>query len=162
MKDNVIIDASTLILLAKTTIVKLCFDEYVCKTTETVVKEVLVDPEREDAKMIAHMLKHMGTPEVVHVQTQLDKELNLGRGEAECLELAAREHAILASDDAKAIKAGKWKGIPFLTAIHFLLLLFEKKKITPEEGIEKIKNLQKYGRYNALVIDHALHRIRGV
>ncbi len=88
-------------------------------------------------------------------------KFGLGPGESEALQLSTQEEYILATDDGRAIKAAKILGIKFVTAVHCLLYLHKNKKIDTEVALEKLKSLEKYGRYNSEIIKNATKIIQG-
>ncbi|MBI2564656.1 hypothetical protein HYV79_01555 [Candidatus Woesearchaeota archaeon] len=45
--------------------------------------------------------------------------------------------------------------VRFITAIHCLIYLYKKGKLTKEIALEKLKNLEKYGRYNIDILKDA-------
>ena len=50
--------------------------------------------------------------------------------------------------------------IHLLTAVHFLLRLYEKGIISHELALAKVKTLEKVGRYNPDIIKNVLKKIR--
>ena len=83
-------------------------------------------------------------------------------GEASALWLAKNREIPLATDDGLTIKACKIFNIPFLTAIHFLLDIFETGIISDREiALVKVEKLAAFGRYNHRIIESAISRIKG-
>lgn len=75
--------------------------------------------------------------------------------------LARQRQAILATDDGQTIKACKVLGVKFVTAIHFLLMVYSRKMINKGLALEKLERLKNLGRYNARIISDAISRIEG-
>jgi len=161
----IIFDASTLILLAKIGILKTIVQTQKILISEEVEKEATCKPELFDAKIIIELIKE-GKIEVAKVKEQallrkLGEDFAIAEGEASVLLLARQKKAILATDDGQAVKACKVLGVRFVTAIHFLLSVYYKKKISRELALVKIERLKNIGRYNARIISDAISRIEG-
>lgn len=88
-------------------------------------------------------------------------DFGLGEGEAEALSLALRERCILATDDWRAIKACKILDVGFITAIHCLVALYRSKELDQRLALEKLKSLEKYGRYSVQIMKDARKMIEG-
>ena len=161
-RKKAIFDASTLILLAKTTLLRSFTTSYEIIITPMVKKEALAKKEQEDTHIIHQLIeqKIITIAEPVNTET-LTHDFLIGAGEAEALQLALKEKTLLCTDDWRAIKACKILDIPFNTAIHCLLHIFQKGTIDKTLALEKLKNLETYGRYNTFIINHAKTRITG-
>jgi len=161
----IIFDASTLILLAKIDILKELVQTQKISISKEVEKEATCKPELFDAKIIMELISE-GKIEVLKIKDQallrkLGKDFAIAAGEASVLLLARQKKAILATDDGQTIKACKVLGVKFVTAIHFLLNIYCKKRITRELALIKIERLKNIGRYNARIIADAISRIEG-
>lgn len=163
MPRKYIFDASTLILLAKITVLR-SFAQITTTIITTVVRaEVLAKKEAEDAKIIERLLTEgiiQGSTEKIQM-TPFIENLALGRGEAEALNLAFKRKQILATDDWCAIKACKIVDVKFVTAIHCLLYLVRKEVLDKRLALEKLKRLDEYGRYSLEIMKDARKRIEG-
>lgn len=160
---KIVFDASTLILLAKVDILREALDVAAGIIPATVRKEVLAKSSA-DAELVRLLIRK----EKIEVQRTSGKaseklmaDFNLHKGEAEALVLAATLKLTVAVDDGPAIKACKVLGIPFVTAIHFLVSLAAKNTIEKPVALEKIIRLAKLGRYKAQIIEHATQLIKG-
>src|SRR5262245_34130412 len=129
----IVFDASTLILLAKVDLLEEVAQTYEILITPIIEQESTL-PDTSDAKLIARLIcedrinvrdVEEGSPDIKRIQ----KDFNLAPGEASSLWLARRLGAVIATDDGPAIKAAKVLGIGFTTAIHFLILSYERGKI---------------------------------
>lgn len=89
------------------------------------------------------------------------KDFNINKGEAETLAIAKNKNLGIATDDRPTIKACKILDIKFATAIHFLIKLYEKGKLTKDMALEKLKNLENYGRYKEEILVNARKEIEG-
>jgi len=161
MEKKYVFDASTIILLAKVTLLRTISGQWNIIITTGVKKEIMQKPESEDAQIIFHLIREEAVHEVKALHTNTKKEFGLGMGEAETLQFAFEEEMIMATDDWKAIKACKIMGIKFVTAIHCLIYLYKNKFIEKKMALEKLKNLEKYGRYNTEIIKDARQQIQG-
>ena len=160
----IVLDSSTLILLAKSELIDMfidCFAE--CYIPETVFKEATINLEKFDSQLIKKRveegrIKIRKPTKELAVQENINV-FNIEKGEAESITLAIEIKSPLAVDDGKAIKAAKIFGITYITALSFVLLLLEKKKITKEQAIKTIRKLAMYGRYSRNILDAAAEEV---
>lgn len=156
-------DASTLILLAKVSILEVTVEQYRILIT-SVVKDESAKQDSMDARLIAKFI-HEERISLKDVQPgqkdirKLETDFKIGPGEASSLWLAHTLNAPIATDDGLAIKAAKVLGIRFMTAIHFLISAFERGAITEELALAKLEKLEKYGRYHRAIIENARIRL---
>ncbi len=73
-------------------------------------------------------------------------DFSINLGEAEAIELALKNNALLATDDKNAINACKLLRIPFTSAVGVLLLMKEKNLLSHENAVIKLEALSLYGR----------------
>jgi len=159
-----VFDASTLILLAKVTLLRDVADGFEILIPDGVKKECLVK-DSFDAVLIKRLIQENR----IMVQIQKDKkginrirkDFRIGTGEAEAIWLAKSMNLRLAVDDGKAIKASKAIGLRFITAIHFLLHMVSSKHVQISIALEKLAELSRVGRYSRRIIEDAEKRIRG-
>ena len=161
----IIFDASTLILLAKMDILKIITQAQEISVSKEVEREATCRPEFFDAKIIIELIK-TGKIRVIKGKNpvllkRLQEDFGIVEGEASVLLLARRRHAVLATDDGQTIKACKVLGVKFVTAIHFLLMVHYKRRISRELALVKLERLKNLGRYNARIISDAINRIEG-
>ena len=161
----IIFDASTLILLAKIDILKMVTQAEEIAISREVEREATCKPEFLDAKIIMELIK-TGKIKVIKGRSpvllkRFREDFAIDQGEASVLLLARKRQTILATDDGQAIKACKVLGIKFVTAIHFLLLLYYKGKISKELALVKLECLKNLGRYNIRIISDVINRIEG-
>jgi predicted nucleic acid-binding protein len=159
-----VLDASTLILLAKSDLLLLLAENTQINIPEEVQQEALARRGSYDALMIEEMIrsgkilvsKSVGTDRRKRVQA----DFGLEAGEAAALVLAKESDQALGTDDGPAIKAAKIMRIPFFTAVHVLLELHEKGRINGKAALAKLDTLQKVGRYSAQILEDARKRIK--
>ncbi len=161
---TIVFDASTIILLAKVDLLQMIAGNIKIVIPEAVQKEVLVKPTYYDAQVIAQMLKDkkmsvFSRVSSVHVK-KLQEHLRLDIGEAEALSLAKENHWILGIDDGPGIRAAKILDVPFVTAIHILIELYEQGFINEHSALTKLESLQILGRYHIQIIEDAKVRIK--
>lgn len=160
MACGVVFDASTAILLARVDLLRKVIDR-MDSGIGVVAADEAVRKQTEDARAIAILLQE-GALRKISVpgdSRTLRTEFRLGPGEAETILLAQQERAVCATDDGPAIRCCKVLGIPFATAIVFLVGLVESGDLDVELGRELLNKLQRYGRYSSRIIEDAGRRI---
>ncbi len=160
----VVLDASTLILLAKSDLLLLLAEKTQIEIPEEVQQEALVRKELYDARMIEEMVR-TGKIQVSKYprpgqRKQVQVDFRLEAGEAAALLLAKENNKPVGTDDGPAIKAARIMGVPFFTAIHVLLELYEKGRMNKQTALAKLDVLEKIGRYNAQILADARERIK--
>ncbi len=163
----IVLDASTLILLAKIEILEtfaLNFPEEV--VIPLGVKEETCRKEAEETPLIDNLLRN-NTIRVLKVKEskmvkRLMDDFHINGGEAEAVSLALQEKApIVATDDRNAIRACKMLKIDFTTAIAILIRTCEKNLIDKSEAVIKLQKLEVFGRYSRAIMEDARERIEG-
>jgi predicted nucleic acid-binding protein len=160
--ENVVFDASTLILLAKATLLGASLDLVAGHAPPTVLQEVRAG-QGEDTQIIEAMIagKRLEQTERILSAARLARDFALGAGEAEALATATARGWLLATDDRKAIVSARAMTVPCLTAIHFLEALRAAGKIGPDEASAKLERLARSGRYAKKILDDARERLEG-
>lgn len=163
----VVLDSSTLILLAKIEILETFVLDYSGKILipGKVREETCVEWE-EEAPLIERLIKSTKLQVVRIESARLSKKLmedfHIDAGEAEAVGLAFKEKAsIVATDDRNAIRACKMLGVNFTTAIAILIRAFEKNLLEKDEALIKLQKLESVARYNRAIIADARKRIEG-
>jgi predicted nucleic acid-binding protein len=162
----IVVDASTLILVAKMEILDSFLDgveSQIVIPTE-VAKECCAVKKSLDALLIQKALDESR----IRVAAAKDKKLvaklrgdfGLGKGEAEAIVLAlAEKTAVLGIDDKNGINACKLLGIAFTTAIGILIRMCEKGLLTVGEALGKLATLEKHGRYKQSIVEDAKRKL---
>jgi predicted nucleic acid-binding protein len=156
---RIVFDASTLILLAKCELLEL----FLCATGA----ENLIPPEVEnesceakrslDALLIRGLIE-LGKIKVVPlkdpvVSERLQRDLTLGRGEADAIALALEARAdLVATDDWSAIRACKLAKIPFTSAPAILVRMREKGVLERDAALGRLLVLEREGRYKKRIL----------
>ena len=161
---EIVFDASTLILLAKTELLREVTDEAKIIIPEK-VKAECSSRESIDALLISTLIKEKkievkkaGNPKAIK---KIQRDFRIGPGEAEALWLARRLDCSIAVDDGPTIKACKVIGQRFTTAIHFLLNLASRNRLDFPMAMAKLEKLSSYGRYKREIIEDAMKRLKG-
>ena len=160
----VVLDASTLILLAKSDLLPLLAESTQMNIPEEVRQEALARKGSYDALMIEEMVRS-GKIRVSRLarterRRRVQADFGLEAGEAAALVLAKESSQPIGTDDGPAIKAAKIIGVTFFTAIHVLLGLHEKGRIDGKAALAKLEALQKVGRYSVQILEDARKRIK--
>lgn len=150
-------DASTLILLAKVSILREVTTHHKSIIPPIIQRECTIEPEREDAKLIAQLIEEgtllIGEPEQQAKISKLVEDFQLDYGEATALLLALEKKAALATDDLLARKACRILRIRSIIAVAFLERLVQRGIISPKLALEKLKKFKRYGRYKAETLE---------
>lgn len=160
---HIVFDASTIILLAKVSVLEIVSKEVEIIVPECVKKEI-TKKESFDAKLIDKLIKEkrIRIEKTSHKKVnKLTEDFSIEKGEAEALEMAIAKKCIIATDDGVTIKSCKILNVKFTTAVHFLLRLYEKRVINKEIAQEKLKKLEIYGRYSYDIIKEAKIKLGG-
>jgi len=164
MKHNVIFDSSSAILLAKISILGILAEKVNIVFPESVKKETTVKKDSFDSKLISTLIEQnkikiikANMPEA----NKLMQDFNIDEGEAEAILLAKEEQCVICTDDGPSIKACKILGLKFATAIHFLMQLYEQGLMDKPIAVEKLRLLEKFGRYGYDIIKDAKNKIEG-
>lgn len=144
-------NASTMILLAKVSIIRRVLSEFgEVAIPEEVEKEItegdtfdskLLRKEIEDNRIIVKSIKSS--------TSNITKEFRIHKGEAEAYILYNECNAkAIMTDDGELIKLCKIFEIPFINALAIVTRMFEKGVITQAEACEYLQKLNDYGRYS--------------
>jgi len=161
-----VLDASTLILIAKMEILDLFLDGIESKVAipAEVAKECCGVKKSLDALLIQKALDESRVKVVAvknrRLVTKLQGDFGLGRDEAETIVLALAEKAqVLGIDDKNGINACKLLGVAFTTAVGVLVRMREKGFLTVGEALVKLATLEKHGRYKPSILEDARRKI---
>ncbi|MBI2652317.1 hypothetical protein HYX00_02520 [Candidatus Woesearchaeota archaeon] len=164
MRKEIVFDSSTAILLAKIHLLGALTEKFRIIFSENVKEETTKKKDSFDSKLINRLITEnkiqvlkVNNPEV----TKLIQDFGIEIGEADGLVLAKEKNALFATDDGPCIKACKILDIKFATSIHFLIRLYENRLLDKEIAFEKLKALEKYGRYSYDIIKDAKNKIEG-
>ena len=163
-----VVDASTLILLAKAELLEKFLDQI---AQEVVIpKEVERESCRVKKSFDAMIIQRAISEKKIAVKAikdrnlvaQLQRDFALALGEAEAIALAiARRARLVAIDDKSGINACKLLRVAFTTALAILVRMHEKGLIDRETATAKLGALERYGRYKADIVADARSRLEG-
>ncbi len=160
---KIVFDSSTLILLAKTDLLREVSSEVEIIIPEEVKREALIK-RTEDAELISLLIQErkivVQKAKEAEAIKKLQIDFRLAKGEAEALWLSRKYQYPVAIDDGPGIRASKVLGLRFLTAVHFLLHLAAHNRLSPELAQEKLVKLTRMGRYNTRIIEDAMNRLK--
>ena len=163
----IILDASTVILLAKIDLLETFVSNFPGKVLipEKVEEEICTE-KMEETPLVVKLIKDKKI-RVLKVKNgqpvkKLMDDFNIDAGEAEAITIALQEKAsLVATDDRNAIRACKVLRIEFTTAIAILIRSFEKNLIPKDEALIKLKKLESIARYSRAIMDDARKQIEG-
>ena len=152
-------DASSLILLAKCSLLRTYVERVTLIAPRRVVEEAAGPELREsfpDAELIARCVEEgLLRGEVVHSRRKLP--LALGVGEAEAIRLFLERKAdVLLSDDGRALRTCRLLDVPFTTTPRVVVDLRRHGEIGPARARRALEKLAVVGRYSRDIIAAAL------
>jgi predicted nucleic acid-binding protein len=166
--NMILLDASTLILLAKIEMLDIFVTDFEKKVAiSDKVEEEVLEGSSPDAPLIARLVEERGIDVLRAKDKKLVRKLmedfNIDEGEAETLTLAIEKKAsLVATDDKNAIRACKIMKLDFTTAIAILVRACERNLIQADEALAKLQKLQSFARYKKTIIETARNQIEGV
>lgn len=147
----IVIDSSSLILLAKLSIMDRVITSLKEKITITsgVLAECTAKRDLFDSQLIQKRIeeKKIGIKEIKKREGDIQRDFNLGKGEAEAIALCQENNCLLITDDKKALNACKILNISFITVPNIVVQITNKRVIKREEAESYINRLKKIGRY---------------
>jgi len=157
---RMVADSSTLILLAKCSLLEIVcglFDVIVPKTVNIEVASEDLVKNYPDAALISNL----ASEGLIKVQSPASDRhplpLSLHKGEKDALLLAIElDRSLFATDDGKAIKAARFFNVPFIVTPKIVVELFRLQKISFKKARGSLEKLSKIGRYSPEIIADAL------
>ena len=152
-------NTSTLVLLAKIG----CLETFIeiaplIEISTQVKKEALFDINSYYAKFINKLINSKKIKTISVSKNKIIKvmlEFKLDEGEAATYALFNnKKHKAILTDDGELIKLCKLEKIPFICAMAIVIRLFEMKKLSKEEALDKLKDLNSIGRYSEKLYEH--------
>ena len=159
--NQVVVDSSSLILLAKCSLLQTFCDLFEVIITETVNTEVASDDliqKYPDAALIEELISKESI-QVFSLNPEDKKSLpiSLHKGEEDALFLAVKlGNVLFATDDGKAIKAAKFLRIPFIITPKIVVQLYQFQEIPFKKARQALEKLGRIGRYSPVIISEAL------
>ncbi len=159
----IVFDSSTLILLAKISLLR-CVAQEMRVTITDIVKNEAIRKDIYDAKIIKELIKEEMI-EVVNAGSndfsKIKGDFGIENGEASSLALAIKSKCMFAVDDWQTMKACIILGSDFTTAVHFVVRLCKRGLLDKKAAMEKLSGLEKHGWYEPRIIEDAKQRIEG-
>ena len=154
----IVIDSSSLILLAKISIL-----DNVTKNIQknlVITNQIYVETTAKHDTFDAKLIEKRTGEKIIEIMKVKNSDLyikirddfNLGRGEAEAIALCLEKKIGLITDDKKAMNACKILKIKFTTVPNLLIRLYKKELITKIESDLYLKKLERLGRYSNNVL----------
>jgi len=166
MKPRVITDASSLILLSKSQLLREVTEIVDMHTTAKVMGEINVGLEygKTDA-IVTNQLVKEGKIKVKNPKNKLIKKIredfNLGDGEASIIALYSKKYDTIVTDDNSARKTLRALGIKVLSSLDFPIVLFKLKKVTYEKARISLETLEREGWFGYAVMRRAYRKLEG-
>ena len=158
-------NTSTLVLLAKIG----CLEAFIeispkIEIPAQVKQEALFKEESYYAKRIKQLIEH----KKIIVQevnknriSNITAQFHLDEGEAAAYVLFdVKKHNAILTDDGELIKLCKLQKVPFICAMAAIIRMFEKKKLTKEETMNKLEDLHEIGRYSLELYNHFRNEVK--
>ena len=162
-----ILDASTLILLAKISILEIFVLNFPGEVF--IPRKVNDEIRRGKSEEIPFLVKLIEEKNIQVVRVgesrqikKLMMDFNIDSGEAEAIVLALqKKNSLVGTDDRNAIRTCKILKINFTTAIAVLIRTCEKNLIDKKEALLKLQRLETVARYHRVIIEDAKRQITG-
>ena len=157
-------NSSTLILLAKSTVLSRFLEKTKCITiTETVYKEILAKDSFENLIIKKEIEKERIIIEAINAKfyANIVKQFKIEEGEASTFALCkSKKYNGILTDDKELIKLCRIEEVAFANALSILVRLYKEKLISKIEALEKLEKLQAYGRYSKEVFNYFKEMVR--
>lgn len=156
-------NSSTLILLAKISLLRKFLENSPDIFVPEEVRNEMLNSNSLDAKIIEKEIteKNILVEKADRKTVQnIMKDFRLDEGEAAAFSLYKKEkHKLIITDDGELIKLCKIQNIKFSCAIAITLRLYQKKSITKQEALEKMKKLDEIGRYSKSIYEYHINEV---
>ena len=137
-----VIDACSLIYLAKIDLKEIFLDSFNVIIAESVKEELLRDVDKfPDAKIIKKNIDKKKLASTKFEDSNKLESIHLGQGELDTVRIAFHQELIPITDDLQGIRYAKSKGLTPKTSEIIMLKLLETEMITLKEFTEKFQNL---------------------
>ncbi len=159
----IVSNSSTLILLAKISLLRKFLDHSPLIIIPEEVKEEILVSENFDAKLLQ---KEIENKRIVVKKSNIEKTRNVMKnfhldiGEAAAFSIFDRnEYSAILTDDGELIKLCKIEKINFLCAMTVVASMNKKNIISKEEAIDKINKLDHLGRYSKKIYEYYINEV---
>jgi len=158
-------NTSTLVLLAKVS----CLEHFIeispkIEIPNEVKKEALFHEHSYYAMLINKLIQEKKIIVYDIKSNEIEKimkEFKIDRGEAATyIMYDKKKHKAILTDDGELIKLCKLQRIPFINALAVIIRLYDKKIISKEKALEKLKKLNEIGRYSNEIYEYFKKEIK--
>jgi len=160
---QIVADSSSLILLAKCSLITNFCDQFPVIVPSSFIVEVASDElirRYPDASLISELVSRGNLTVRSPEYGEFALPITLHRGEHDALRIASSlPDCLLATDDGKAIKAARFLKIPFVITPKIVIELYKSERITFQKARDALEKLSKIGRYSPEIIGDALLRL---
>lgn len=158
---RICVDACTLILLAKASVLEALADEYALSITSAVYTEVIAGKKYlfADALLVErlyHEHKLVLNKSAETLSKKLMEDFNMEMGEASTIAVCIQEKIIVATDNRQGRKAAVVNNLPLVGSIELIMALWRKKKIDATKTKTALNILQREGWFSPYLIETAL------
>ena len=152
-------NTSTLVLLAKIG----CLEDFIEISPKIIIpiqvkEEALFEKDSFYAKLIEKFIRTKKIIVLPADKAQIRKimeEFRLDKGEAAAYAIFdIKKHKAMLTDDGELIKLCRLENVPFICAMAVVIRLFEMKKLSKKEALDKLGDLNKIGRYSEKIYNH--------
>lgn len=157
-------NASTLILLAKASILQEFLDNFKVVIPKEVFSEVVGNKDTFDSMLIRREIErgriNVGEIDGKKLKVML-QEFRLHEGEAAAYILFndTKARAIL-TDDRELIKLCRIERTPFICSMAIIVRMYEKNLITKKNANDKLDRLYDYGRYSKGIYNYFKNEVK--
>lgn len=158
-------DACTVILLAKTTTLEKVTETYKISTTESVAREVLKGKEKmfKDALLFERLEKERKISrkrDNKKITKKLEKDFNMGKGEASTIAAAKKEKKIIATDNKQGRKAAEVYNVQKVGSTEIITSLYKREVIDKQKAKQALEILREEGWFEKNLIEKAMEEIK--
>lgn len=158
---KICIDACTLILLAKASVLETVLIAYEVVTSKQVYEEVLAGKKKmfPDALLIERLadekkLNIVFSPE--DLTKRIKQDFAMAEGEASVISCGlSQKGMIIATDNKQGRKAALVNGLPLVGSVDLVISLNKKKKINKKKAEEALRILKDEGWFHPYIIEKA-------
>lgn len=162
---TIVIDASSIILLAKITVLEKLTENNKLIIPEKVYIEVIKG--KEKARHDAFLVERLVNENKLKIEKINEKEyekikklFGLWAGEAEVLALSLKYKLPIITDDKKCLNVAKSINIKYMTSLDIVIALFKKSRINKQKALSSLESLEEYGWYKKDVIKFYKEKIK--
>lgn len=163
---KIIMDACTVILLAKASVLESAAKTFNVILPKSVYEEVLAGKAKKyaDALLTNHLVEtkiiSLMKIENNKLKEQIKWDFGMGDGEAEAITLQLEENFDgVATDNKQGRKAADIYSVPLLGSPDIVMALFKMKKITAEKTKQAFNILKTEGWFNDIFIERLMEEI---